>query len=227
MSLNLFCYNAATEEAATRPGASRLVRHVRQSKQSQEPSLPVQATRRSQRQQQQQQRQLKEKQVQAEQQHTSRIRTQVSTAVSVATPSVRHSANRTTSCTVISRSHIRQSSADVQTAVSNENDMQQQKQQPQYQQGWAQGNAGKAAASSGGIGRRGRSSPTVGVKKQTSPVGKGSNGGLALGTRFPLRVRKNVEQPSMKGDLNGKFAQACQNHGLGDLASHCLAHKAV
>lgn len=221
------CFDAATEEAATRPGSSRSVRHGRQSNQSQQLLLPVQGTRRSQRQlQQQQQRQLKEKQVQAEQQHTSRIRTQVSTAVAIATPSNRHSATRTTSCTVFSRSQTRQTSADVQPAESNENEMQQQ-QQPVYQQGRAQGNAGKAAASNGAIGRKGKSSPTAGIKKQTSPVGKGSHGGLALGARFPLRVRKNAEQPSMKSELNSKFVQACQNRGLGDLACHQITNKAV
>ena len=165
----------------------------RQGTYSQLSQAPVQGMRRSQR--QQQQRQLKDKQLQAEAHHTARIRT---TTVIVATPSSKGQASRSTPCTVYATSKTRESCADVAVLCSTENHLQHQKQQlkPQRQRASTQ------------------SSPTAGVKKQISPEGKGMVGGLALRGRLPLRVRRNAEQPSMKGNLNSKFAQS---RGLGDI----------
>ena len=187
---------------------------VRQEGQSQLSPAPVQGMRRSQR--QQQQRQLKDKQLLAEAQHTARIRT---TTVTVATPSRSSQASRTTPCTVYTASKSKESCAGVAVLCSTENHLQHQKQQPKPQRprALAQSSPGKAAVGNGAIGRKGKSSPTAGVKKQTSPVGKGMVGGLAFVGRLPLRVRRNAEQPSMKGDLNSKFAQS---HGLGNISSH-------
>ena len=186
---------------------------VRQDDQNCQLEAPVQGIRRSQR---QRQRQLKDKQVLAEAQHTDRLRT---AAITVATPSGMRQASRTTPCTVYTASKIRESSAGAQVLCSSEKNPQRQKQQaePQRQRGLAQGSPGQAAVGSGAIVRKGKSSPTAGVKKQISPVGKGLVGGLGLGGRFPLRVRRNAEQPSMKGDLNNKFVQS---RGLGNIVSH-------
>ena len=189
---------------------------VRQQSQSRPSQTPVQGIRRSQRQHQQQQ--LKDKQLLAEAHHTARIRT---TTVADATPSGMSQASRTTPCTVYITSQTRESCAGLAVLCSNENHPQRQKQQlkPHRQRGLTQSSPGKAAVGNGAIGRTGKSSPTAGVKKQISPVGKAMTGGLALGGRLPLRVRRNAEQPSMKGDLNSKFAQS---HGLGDISSHVV-----
>ena len=187
---------------------------VRQESQSQLSQAPVQGMRRSQR--QQQQRQLKAKQLLAEAHHTARIRT---TTVTVATPSGSSQASRITPCTVYTASRTRESCAGVAGLCSTENHLQHQKQQPkpQHQRGLTQSSPAKAAVGNSAVGRKGKSSPTAGVKKQTSPVGKGMVGGLAVGGRLPLRVRRNAEHPSMKGDLNSKFAQS---RGLGDICLH-------
>ena len=118
-------------------------------------------------------------------------------------------------------SRTKDSSAAVQVRPLSDKSVQYQKQQlqPQPQRGVNQSTAGKAAVGSGAVGRKGKGSPTAGIKKQVSPVGKGLVGGMALGARFPLRVRRNAEQLSMKGDLNSKFANA---HGLGDIPSHVM-----
>ncbi|KAL3160311.1 hypothetical protein ABBQ38_009701 [Trebouxia sp. C0009 RCD-2024] len=136
------------------------------------------------------QQQLKDKQLLAEAQHTARIRTTATTA----TPSSTDRAGRITPCTAVTASRTRDSSTVVQVLLSTDKSAQHQKQQVQAQR-------------------------QRGVKKQVSPVSKGLVGGMALGARFPLRVRRNAEQPSMKGDLNRKFADA---HGLGDIASHAV-----
>lgn len=183
------------DPADTEGGASKADnrKYVTQESQSQLCDAPVQGIRRSQR--QQQQRQLRDKQLLAETHHTARIRT---TTVVDGTPSDISQVSRTTPCTVHTASNTRESCADVAVLCSTKNHPQGQKQQlkPQRQRGPAQ------------------SSPTAGVKKQISPVGKGMVGGLALGGRLPLRVRRNTEQSSMKGELNSKFAQS---HGLGNI----------
>lgn len=57
-----------------------------------------------------------------------------------------------------------------------------------------------------------------GVKKQTSPVSKGVSKGVGLGARFPLRVRKNLDQLSSKQVTDVKQQQAMQpNRGLADV----------
>lgn len=188
---------------------------VRQDDHSHQPEAPVQGMRRSQR-----QRQLKDKQLLAEAQHTDRLRT---ATVTVATPSSSREASRTMPCTVYTAGRTRESSASVKVLCSTEKKPQLQKQQQleqQRQRGLAQGSAGQAAVGNVAIGRKGKSSPTAGVKKQTSPVGKGLVGGPALGGRFPLRVRRNAEQPSIMNDLNSKFVQS---RGLGNIASHVAA----
>lgn len=174
--------------------------------------------RRSQR--QQQQRQLKDKQLLAEAHHTARIRT-TTVPVHVATPSGTSQASRTTPCTVNTTSKTRESCGAVAVLGSTENHLQRQEQQlqPHRQRNLTQSSPLKAAVGNGAVGRKGKSSPTAGVKKQISPVGKAIVGGLALGGRLPLRVRRNAAQPSMKGDLNSKFAQS---HGLGDISSHVV-----
>ena len=203
--LNAVCDDAAAEAPPDKAGISKSGRQCSDPGHAQ---MPAQVMRRSQRQQQQQQqRQLRDKQLQAEKQHTVRIRTQ---SVAVVTPSSTHSSIQSTTCAMYSRSKSRHSSAQLQQPCSDENSTQQQQQQ-QRQKGIVGSNA---------VIRKGKSSPTAGIKKQTSPVGKGSAVALALGGRFPLRVRRNVEQPSMKGDLNAKFGRVCENRGLGDLASH-------
>ena len=203
------CDDADSEGIATKGGNSKSVRQTNQTQ------APVQGMRRSQR--QQQQRQMKDKQLLAETRHTARISV---TAITIAMPSSTDQATKTDSCSVHTASKIRESSAGVQGPFSTESSLPQQV-QAQCQRRAAQGTPGKAPVGNGAVGRKCKSSPTAGVKKQTSPVGKGLVGGLAVGARFPLRVRRNAEQPSMKGDLNSKFVKA---HGLGDLDSH-LSHR--
>ena len=149
----------------------------------------------------------------------ARISARVSTTVTVTTPSSIHSSSKTVASTVVSsnRSIVRDSGRQ----ASFPNEIAQRK---GGQREVSNGNAAKAAVGSALVSRKVKGSPTAGVKKQTSPVGKGS---LALGARFPLRVRKIAEQAHVKGDLNGKFAQAGQNRGLGDLTAHMAASHAV
>ncbi|KAL3161615.1 hypothetical protein ABBQ32_010473 [Trebouxia sp. C0010 RCD-2024] len=198
------------EETAPKAGNSKA---VKQKQQRREPQAPVQGVRRSRRQQQ-----LNDKQLLAEAQHTARVRT---TTVATAMPSSTARAGNTTACTPVTASRIRDSSTVMQVLLSTDKSAQHQKQQVQVQRqrGSMQSTAAKAAVGNGAVGRKGKSSPTAGVKKPVSPVSKGLVGGMALGARFPLRVRRNAEQPSMKGDLNSKFADA---HGLGDIASHVI-----
>lgn len=204
------CECAGIEETAPKAGNSKA---VKQKQQRREPQAPVQGVRRSRRQQQ-----LNDKQLLAEAQHTARVRT---TTVATAMPSSTARAGNTTACTPVTASRIRDSSTVMQVLLSTDKSAQHQKQQVQVQRqrGSMQSTAAKAAVGNGAVGRKGKSSPTAGVKKPVSPVSKGLVGGMALGARFPLRVRRNAEQPSMKGDLNSKFADA---HGLGDIASHVI-----
>ena len=168
--------------------------------------------RRSQRQQQQRQ-QLQQKQIEAEKAHTARLSAGQSRAGTVT-----NNTNRLKPRSTVSRAKNTTSSAVVEPSVfSDEN-----QQTVARQQNSAVGSLatpGKAAEGKSPTGRKGKSSPTAGVKKQTSPAGKGGSAGLGLGNRFPLRVRKNAQQ-HVKGPLDGKLGQASQNRGLGDLAAH-------
>lgn len=209
MSVMCLFDHAVTKDTASKAGNSK---PVRQKHQSRQPQPAVQGIRRSHRQQQ-----LRDKQLLAEAQHTARIRTTTGTA---ATPSSTDRAATTTPCTVFDASRTRDSSAVLQDHAACDESRQYQKQQQQMQaqrqRSVTQSTFGKAAVGSSTAGRKGKSSPNAGIKKQVSPVGKGLVGGMALGARFP-RIRRNAEQPSMKGDLNSKFVDA---HGLGDIASH-------
>ena len=171
----------------------------------------AQGARRSQR--QQQQRQLKDKQLQAERLHTARISAKMSTAaVALATSSTSHCSSQIQLCAVVSDSRGSACAGGAQARFPDENVQQREA---------ANGDSAKAAVGVAILGRKGKGSPTAGVKKQPSPVG------LRLGARFPLRVRKHAEQSHIRGDLNGKFAQAVQNKGLGDLTAHMAGSQAV
>ena len=207
---------AACEEVEHGRATSKSLRHV--SKNSQTQSQPhIQIARRSQRQQQQQQRQLKDKQLQAEKLHTARISAKAKTPASATLPSSTRSSSKAVACTGVSCSKGSACVPGTAGKFPSENALERE------------ASKGSLAKESIGItvpSRKGKGSPSAGVKKQTSPVGKGSGVSLGLGGRFPLRVRKNVEQLHAKGDLNGKFAQVTQNRGLGDLAKHMAASHA-
>ena len=183
------------------------------SKSSQTHAQP-QVARRSQR--QQQQRQLKDKQLQAEKLHTARISARAKTPAAVTTPSSTRS-SKAVSCSGVSCSKGSVCVPGTAGKFSSENALEREASKAST----AKESMGMVASS-----RKGKGSPGAGVKKQTSPVGKGSGVSLGLGGRFPLRARKNVEQLHAKGDLNGKFAQVTQNRGLGDLANHMAASHA-
>ena len=169
------------------------------------------SARRSQRQQHQRQ-QLQQKQIEAEKAHAARLSVGQSRAVAVTTT------NRLKPKRTVSRAKRSAQSTPVgQRVFSDENQQQVARQQNGAVD--SQASSGKAAEGKSPIGRKGKSSPSAGVKKQTSPVGKGGSAGLGLGSRFPLRVRKNAQQ-HVKGPLDGKLAQASQNRGLGDLSAH-------
>ena len=156
--------------------------------------------------------------MQAERQHLARISARVKTPVAVAAPSSTISSTKTVTCAVVSCSKSSVHLAEAARRFSNENAQQRE---------FSKGNKAKAPKGNSTMGRQGRRSPTVGVKKQVSPIGKSSVVGPGLGGRFPLRVRKNPDQSHAKGDLNGKFAQAVHNKGLGDLAAHMAPHTAT
>ena len=198
------CVAAACKDIDNRRASSSCPRPV--SKTGQPRS---QGTRRSQR--QQQQRQLKDQHLQAERQHIARISARAKTPVAVAAPSSTVSSTKTVTCAVVSCSKSSVHLAEAARSFSNENAQQREV---------SKGTTAKAPAGNATLGRQGKGSPPAGVKKQVSPMGKSSLVGLGLGGRFPLRVRKNADQSHAKGDLNGKFAQAGHNRGLGDLAAH-------
>ena len=186
------------------------------SKSSQTHAQPhIQIARRSQR---QQQRQLKDKQLQAEKLHTARISARAKIPAAVTTPSSTRNSSRVVSCTGVSCSKGSACVPGTAGKFSSENALEREA---------SKGSLAKESMGIIGSSRKGKGSPSAGVKKQTSPVGKGSGVSLGLGGRFPLRVRKNVEQLHAKGDLNGKFAQVTQNRGLGDLAKHMAASHAT
>ena len=193
------CVAAACEDIDNRRASSSCPRPVSKTGQTRS-----QGTRRSQR--QQQQRQLKDQHLQAEQQHIARISARVKTSVAVA-PSSTISSTKTVTCAVVSCSKSSVHLAEAARSFSNENAQQREV---------SKGNTAKAPVGIATLGRQGKGSPPAGVRKQVSPMGKSS----LVGGRFPLRVRKNADQSHAKGDLNGKFAQAGHNRGLGDLAAH-------
>ena len=204
---------AACEEVEHGRASSKSLRPV--SKSSQTPAQPhIQTARRSQR---QQQRQLKDKQLQAEKLHTARISARAKTPAAVTTPSSTRSSSKAVPCTGVSCSKGSACVPGTAGKVPSENALEREA----FKARLTKESIGINAAS-----RKGKGSPSAGVKKQTSPVGKGSGVSVGLGGRFPLRVRKNVEQLHAKGDLNGKFAQVTQNRGLGDLAKHMAASHA-
>jgi len=205
---------AACEEVEHARASSKSVRPV--SKSSQTHAQPhIQVARRSQR--QQQQRQLKDKQLQAEKLHTARISARAKTPAAVATPSSIRSSSKAVSCTGVSCSKGSVCVPGTAGKFPSENALEREASKTSI----AKESMGISASS-----RKGKGSPSAGVKKQTSPVGKGPGVSLGLGGHFPLRVRKNAEQLHAKGDLNGKFAQAAPNRGLGDLAKHMAASHA-
>jgi len=207
-------FAAACEEVEHGRATSKSLRPV--SKSSQTHAEPhIQAARRSQR--QQQQRQLKDKQLQAEKLHTARISARAKIPATATTPSSSRSSSKAVACTGVSCSKSSACVPGTAGKFPSENAL---------ERGASKGSLAKELIGNTASSRKGKGSPSAGVKKQTSPVGKGSGVGLGLGGRFPLRVRKNVEQLHAKGDLNGKFAQAAPNRGLGDLAKHMAASHA-
>ncbi len=205
---------AACEEVEHGRASSKSLRPV--SKSSQTYAQPhTQIARRSQR--QQQQRQLKDKQLQAEKLHTARISARAKTLAAVTNPSSTRSSSKVVSCIEVSCSKGSACVPGTAGTFPSENALEREA---------SKGSLAKESMSMIASSRKGKGSPSAGVKKQTSPVGKGLGVGLGLGGHFPLRVRKNVEQLHAKGDLNGKFAQVTQNRGLGDLAKHMAASHA-
>lgn len=85
---------------------------------------------------------------------------------------------------------------------------------PQQQQ--QIGKASKTGHGTASRGNKGLVHSPKGVKKQTSPVGKGMARGTSLGSRFPLRVRKNLEHSQVKQGLQDKQGHQLQNRGLAD-----------
>lgn len=205
---------AACEEVQHMRAPSKSVRAVSNSGQT-HAQPHIQVARRSQR--QQQQRQLRDKQLQAEKLHTARISARAKTPAAVTTPSSTRSSSKAVACAEVSCSKGSACVPGTAGKFPNENAFEREASKSSL----AKESIGITASS-----RKGKGSPGAGVKKQTSPVGKGSGVSLGLGGRFPLRVRKNVEQLHAKGDLNGKFAQVTQNRGLGDLAKHMAASHA-
>ncbi|DBA79533.1 TPA: hypothetical protein ACH3X1_008235 [Trebouxia sp. C0004] len=199
----------ACEEVEQGRASSKSLGPVSKSSQT-HAQLHIQVARRSQR--QQQQRQLRDKQLQAEKLHTARISARAKTPAAVTTPSSTRSSSKAVSCTGVSGSKGSVCVPGAAGKFPSENALERE--------------ASKESVGITASSRKGKGSPSAGVKKQTSPIGKGSGVSLGLGGRFPLRVRKNAEQLHAKSDLNGKFAKVTPNRGLGDLAKHMAASHA-
>ena len=78
------------------------------------------------------------------------------------------------------------------------------------------GRSGRAVQGPAGKSSKGVVYSPTGVKKQTSPVGKVLSKGTGLGARFPLRVRKNLEQSQADLVEYDKQGRLHQNRGLAD-----------
>ena len=91
-----------------------------------------------------------------------------------------------------------------------------QQQRRQQQQQRRNGKASRHVHGTSSGANKGLVHSPKGVMKQSSPVGKGLPKGSSLGARFPLRVRKNLEQSQGKQYLQDTQGHQLQNRGLAD-----------
>lgn len=157
------------------------------------------------------QRQVRDKQQQAQIQHNVTVNARVSDSIALlASPPVTASRARP-ECAVEASGQSEENGADaaVESGRRDTRLCQQSRQQRVGKSGRAV--QGAASKSSKGVAH----SPS-GVKKQTSPVGKVLSKGTGLGARFPLRVRKNLEESQANLVKHDKQGRLHQNRGLAD-----------
>lgn len=183
-------------------------------------AVPV---RRSQR--QLQQRQVREQQQQDKIQHNVTVNAQVSDTIALLASPVPSTERPSAECAaspgvdgdfVAVLRQTNQGSCYRPSAHQQASEQEQHQQQLQVQQQCVK--PSKPVCAMTGTSSKGKVHSPTGVKKQVSPISKGVSKGLGLGARFPLRVRKNLDQLQAKQVSNNEQGYVQLNRGLADVA---------